>query len=149
MNPFQDSGSALNPASPYYAGPRVEATFPGYGSFDIILDHFSRISQPHTIPRAPCDMLYLVPVHIGCWLVLAIRCPIHAFFLFFSPRSCTAIMCQSKSRIPLSSPNYRNSNSCGVEGKPERGTATSNSVGTLFIYVFTCVSALCHSSRAV
>lgn len=70
MNPFQDRGSVLNPNSPYYAGPRVEATFPG---------------------------------------------------------SCTAIMCQSKSRIPLSSPN---SNSCGVEGKPERGQTIENVVFT-------------------
>ena len=45
-----------------------------YGNFDIILGHFSRISQLETTQHAPCDMLYLVAVLIRCWPVLAIRC---------------------------------------------------------------------------
>ena len=32
-----------------------------YGNFDIILDHFSRMSQRSAIPRAPCNVLYLAP----------------------------------------------------------------------------------------
>ena len=31
------------------------------GSFDIILDHFSHISQLYITPQVPCDTLYLVP----------------------------------------------------------------------------------------
>ena len=42
----------------------------GYGNFDkktnIILDQISRISQPNTTRRAPCNMLYFVPMLIGC-----------------------------------------------------------------------------------
>ena len=36
------------------------------------LDHFSRTSQPHPTPHAPCAILYVVPMLIGCWLVLGI-----------------------------------------------------------------------------
>jgi len=68
MNPFTDSGGNLNPNSPYYSGPRVNATFPG---------------------------------------------------------SCTAIMCQSKSRLTTS-----RANTCGREGKPERGQTIENIVFT-------------------
>ena len=39
---------------------------PLYSNFDITLDHFSRISQPHPTPRAPCAMLYS-GVLIGAW----------------------------------------------------------------------------------
>ena len=35
---------------------------PAHGNFDIILDHFGRISQLYSIPRALCDTLYLVPM---------------------------------------------------------------------------------------
>ena len=49
----------------------------GYGNFDIVWDHFSRISQRYTIARAPRDMLYFVPMLIGCQLVLAIRSEWH------------------------------------------------------------------------
>ena len=35
------------------------------GNFDIILDHFSRISQLHPTPYAPWSMLYLDPMLIG------------------------------------------------------------------------------------
>ena len=44
------------------------------GYVDIILGHFSRICQLHPIPHAPCATLYVVPVVIGCRLVLGIRC---------------------------------------------------------------------------
>ena len=37
-----------------------------YGSFHIIWDHLSRISQLHPTPHALCDILYLVPMLIGC-----------------------------------------------------------------------------------
>ena len=37
-----------------------------YGNFDIIWDHFSRVSQLHPTPHAPCDMLYLVLMLIVC-----------------------------------------------------------------------------------
>ena len=37
-----------------------------YGNFDITLDHFSRISQPHPTPHAPCATPLLVPIPIGC-----------------------------------------------------------------------------------
>ena len=32
----------------------------------LFFDHFSRISQNDTTPHAPCDILYLVPMLIGC-----------------------------------------------------------------------------------
>ena len=38
----------------------------GYGNFDIVLDHFSRISPLCTIPHAPCAVLYFVPMLAGC-----------------------------------------------------------------------------------
>ena len=71
MNPFTDGGGNLDPGSPYYGGPRVDATFPG---------------------------------------------------------SCTAIMCQSKSRI--NPPTASNAHSCGKEGKPGRGQTIENVVFT-------------------
>ena len=37
-----------------------------YGNFDIILDHFSRISQLHLTPHMPCAAPYLVPMLIAC-----------------------------------------------------------------------------------
>ena len=37
-----------------------------YNDFDIILDHFSRTAQLHPTPHAPCAMIYLVPILIGC-----------------------------------------------------------------------------------
>ena len=42
---------------------------------ETILGHFSHaFLRLHTIPRAPWDELNVVPVLIGCRLVLAIRC---------------------------------------------------------------------------
>ena len=38
----------------------------GYGNFDIILDHVSRVSQLHPNPHAPCAMLYIVPMLVVC-----------------------------------------------------------------------------------
>ena len=38
----------------------------GYGNFDIILDHFSRISQLRLTIHVSCATLYLVPVLTGC-----------------------------------------------------------------------------------
>ena len=35
-----------------------------YMGFDIILDHFSRVSQPCTIPPALCGVLYLVAMRM-------------------------------------------------------------------------------------
>ena len=40
--------------------------FAVYGNFDIISDQISRISQLHPTPHAPCTMLYVVPVLVGC-----------------------------------------------------------------------------------
>ena len=37
-----------------------------YGNFDVILDHFSRVSQLPPAPHAASAMLYLVPVLIVC-----------------------------------------------------------------------------------
>ena len=37
-----------------------------YGNFDIIFDHFSRISWPCTALLAPWNTLYEVPMRIGC-----------------------------------------------------------------------------------
>ena len=37
-----------------------------YSNFDIILDRFSRVSQLHPTPHAPCDILYLVPMLVVC-----------------------------------------------------------------------------------
>ena len=34
--------------------------------FLVVLDRVSRISQLFSTPRVPCDILYLVPMHIGC-----------------------------------------------------------------------------------
>ena len=45
-----------------------------YGNFDIILDHFSRISQLQPTPHALWAVFYLVPRLTSCRLVLAIRC---------------------------------------------------------------------------
>ena len=45
-----------------------------YGNFFIILDHFLRTSQLHTTLHTPCYMFYLVPMLIGGWLGLGIRC---------------------------------------------------------------------------
>ena len=45
---------------------RQEFVPPWYNDFDIILDPNSRVSQPHTTRYAPCNMLYFVPVLIGC-----------------------------------------------------------------------------------
>ena len=36
------------------------------GAGDIVSDHFSRISQHHSAPRAPCDVLYVAPMLLGC-----------------------------------------------------------------------------------
>ena len=33
---------------------------------DIILDHFSRVSQHYASLRAPCDIVYFVPTLMGC-----------------------------------------------------------------------------------
>ena len=38
----------------------------GYGNFDIILARFSRVSQLHPTPHAPCTMLYLAPMLVVC-----------------------------------------------------------------------------------
>ena len=48
----------------------------------LLFDHFAHTSQLDTTPYAPCDfsyfprcaVLYVLPILIGCWLVLAIRC---------------------------------------------------------------------------
>ena len=45
-----------------------------YNDFDIILDRFSRISQPDPAPHALWAVIYLVPSLTSCRLVLAIRC---------------------------------------------------------------------------
>ena len=45
-----------------------------YNDFDIILDHFSRTAQLHRTPHAPCAMIYLVPILIGCGLTFRIQC---------------------------------------------------------------------------
>ena len=37
-----------------------------YGNFDIILDHFPRISQPHPTPHASWVVFYLVPSLTSC-----------------------------------------------------------------------------------
>ncbi len=46
-----------------------------FGTFDISFDRFSRISQLHPTPHAPCDMLHSVALLTGRWLVLGIRMP--------------------------------------------------------------------------
>ena len=51
---------------PFLPGEHVQ-----YGNFDIVLGHFSRIFQLHTAPHLPCDVIYLVPMFIGCWLALS------------------------------------------------------------------------------
>ena len=38
----------------------------GYGNFDIIFDHYSRIPQLHPTQHIPCALLYLVTMLIGC-----------------------------------------------------------------------------------
>ena len=38
---------------------------PKYGNFDIILNHFSRVSQLCLTPHALCAVFYLVPMLIG------------------------------------------------------------------------------------
>ena len=53
------------------------------------LDQCTRISQLHTAPNAKCDVLYLVPVLIGCGLVLAIRC--YAQFIPSGPGDGTVV----------------------------------------------------------
>ena len=74
---FQPSGGTT--VSPYQQADLV-GTIPSgnvhtvYGNFDIISNRFSRISQLHSTPHALCAVVYLVPVLIGCWLVLGIRC---------------------------------------------------------------------------
>ena len=45
-----------------------------YGNFDIILDHFPRISQLQPTPHALWAVFYLMPRLTSCRLVLAIRC---------------------------------------------------------------------------
>ena len=63
----------------------------------LFFDHFSRISQRHTIPNTPCNTLDQVSILIG-WGIGACNpmlCPIHVFslLLFFRPRpswSCKA-----------------------------------------------------------
>ena len=50
-----------------------------YGNFDMISGRFSRVSQRYTTPRAPGDVLYLVPMRMGMGMgmvigALAIRC---------------------------------------------------------------------------
>ena len=37
-----------------------------YGNFAIFGDHFSRISQLYATPPAPWDLLYPVPILVGC-----------------------------------------------------------------------------------
>ena len=50
------------------AAPSIRSATRRYGNFGIILflDRSSRISQLYVIPRAPCDVLCLVPILIGC-----------------------------------------------------------------------------------
>ena len=38
----------------------------GYGNFDIILVHPTRVCQPSTTPPVPCAVLYVVPMLVGC-----------------------------------------------------------------------------------
>ena len=38
----------------------------GHGNFDIILVHLTRVCQPSTTPPVPCDVLYVVPMLVGC-----------------------------------------------------------------------------------
>ena len=44
----------------------------GCGNFDIILGRFAHIYRLHTTRHAAWGMLYLVPMLIGCGLVLEI-----------------------------------------------------------------------------
>ena len=37
-----------------------------YGNFDIVWAIFTQGSQLHPTPHAPCDVLYLVPMLVGC-----------------------------------------------------------------------------------
>ena len=36
------------------------------GDFDMILDHFPRVSHFCATPHARCDMLYVAPIRVGC-----------------------------------------------------------------------------------
>jgi len=45
----------------YLEGPDPLDPFGMHGNFDIILDHFRRISQLHPTPHALCAVFYLVP----------------------------------------------------------------------------------------
>ena len=55
-------------------GSLVTASKCSYGNFDIIWDHFSRISTLNHTPRALWAVFYLVLRLTSCCLVLAIRC---------------------------------------------------------------------------
>ena len=46
--------------------PTADTPGVGYGNFDIIFDHLSRIPQLFTISHAPCAIIYLVTMLIGC-----------------------------------------------------------------------------------
>ena len=41
--------------------------------FDIVVDHFWRVSQPFATPRALCGMLCFVPMPMGCRLALGLN----------------------------------------------------------------------------
>ena len=49
-----------------YVGPQVMVASDGTATSTSAMGHFSRITQLFTTPHAPCDMLYLVPMLIGC-----------------------------------------------------------------------------------
>lgn len=47
--------------------------FNSVGNFDIVLGALScAVFKRYATPHAPCAMLYIVTMLIGCWLVLAI-----------------------------------------------------------------------------
>ena len=71
-----------------YAIVKLASTLFMCGNLDIVLDHFSRISQHNATLHAPCDMLSSVPMLIGCCLVLAIRC----YFFRYLPLPFVAAM---------------------------------------------------------
>ena len=52
--------SPSSPGLEFYQG------YGNSGNFDIIFDHLSRIPRLFTIPHAPCALIYLVTMLIGC-----------------------------------------------------------------------------------
>ena len=87
-----------------------------YGNFDIILDHFSRISQLQPNPHALWAVFYLVPRLTSCRLVLAIRW----YTQFGASGRC-------RTERP---PTVRQAQESGsISPRPARGQATSSTLG--------------------